>query len=162
MRDRLGIKRDHLSQHQLAHTKDPVIGAWLAERYGQPVSRIRAIIKGWGFYPYDDWSSGVKPPQFLNPLHLRGWWMTREEFEARFHGGGHHYRVLTKPYWLSPISSEDQPLTPGLLALDQSEANEPTAQLVALLTPSGNERSRGFIVSKEWLEQAQALVSATS
>ena len=162
LRDRLGIKRDHLSQHQLAHTDDPVIRAWLAERYGQPVSRIRAIIKGWGFYPYDDWSSGVKPPQFLNPLHLRGWWMTREEFEARFHGGGHHYRVLAKPYWLSPISSEDQPLTPGLLALDQSEANEPTAQLVALLTRSGNERSRGFIVSEEWLEQAQALVSATS
>jgi len=49
-----------------------------------------------------------------------------------------------------------------LLALDQSEANETTTQLVALLTPSGNERSRGFIVSVEWLEQAQALVSATS
>ena len=88
--------------------------------------------------------------------------MTREEFEARFNGGGHHYKVLTKPYWLSPISGEDQPLTPSLLALDQSEANEPTAQLVALLTPSGNEQSRGFVVSEEWLKQAQALVSATS
>ena len=60
---------------------------------------------------------------------------------------------------VKPISSEDQPLTPNLLTLDQSEANEPTAQLVALLTPSGNERSRGFIVSDEWLKQAQALVS---
>ena len=40
LRDRLGIKRDHLSQHQLAHTKDPVIGAWLAERYGLSLIHI--------------------------------------------------------------------------------------------------------------------------
>ena len=162
LRDRLGIKRDHLSQHQLAHTKDPLIRAWLAERYGQPVTQIRAIIKGWGFYPYDDWYSGVPAPQFLNPTHLRGWWMTRKEFESRSQGGGHHFRVLTKPYWLSPISGEDHPLTPDLLTLDQNEANKPIAQLVALLTSSGNERSRGFVVSDEWLKQAQALVAATS
>ena len=162
LRDRLGIKRDHLRQQQLAHTKDPVLGAWLAGRYGQPVRQIRAIIKGWGFYPYDDWSSGVKPPQFLNPMHLSGWWMTRQEFDSRFQKDCHHVRVLTKPFWLSPISDEDQLLTLNLLTLDQSEANEPAAQLVALLTPSGNEHSRGFIVSDEWLKQAQALGSPTS
>ena len=102
LRDRLGIKRDHLRQQQLAHTKDPVIGAWLAERYGQPVRQIRAIIKGWGFYPYDDWSSGVKPPQFLNPMHLRGWWMTRKEFDSRFQGGGHHVQGAYKAFLVKP------------------------------------------------------------
>ena len=95
-------------------------------------------------------------------MHLRGWWMTRKEFDFRFQGGGHHVRVLTKPLWLSPIMDEDKLLTSNLLALDKGGANEPTAQLVALLTPSGNEHSRGFIVSDEWLKQAQALGSPTS
>jgi hypothetical protein len=88
--------------------------------------------------------------------------MTRKEFDSRFQTGDRHLRVLTKPFWLSPISDEDQLLTPNLLTLDQSEANEPTAQLIALLTPSGKEHSRGFIVSDEWLKQAQALGSPTS
>lgn len=151
--DRLDIKLDHLSQHQLPMSARGEARPALAEL---DLSHAQAAfwLGGYLFYP---WPTACQAPQGANPQHLRGRWLHRRDWQ-RFHAQSDPgcWQPLPRSAWLANARAEpaelwtQQQLQDWLAALP-ANAN---AQLLVRLEegPRGqwHEAERLFLVNDQW------------
>ncbi len=151
--DSLGAKMRKIFERQLELGSHPAAQALLP----RPVTRARALVKGWLFYP-------AGAPQAMDGItarHCRGFWCALEEvaqLEAE------RFVILPRLQWLAPYRAET---VDGLLSraemgavLALQFAEVPTPVLVAAVREDGAglvETVRGFIVPDDWLDRLAKL-----
>ena len=162
LHDSLKRKRDHLLEHQLLRSQNPAVKQRIRDQFGRPIQQVRAVIKGWAFYPIDATDSATESAEWMGPNHQQGWWATMDQLRARFKESPVRFAPMTKTLWLSPLTETDQMqgFTIEQLVKVLEGTYRPT--LVATLDPRGNELERGFIVTDDWLGQAKSVVRLTS
>lgn len=134
-----------------------------------PLSRLdfpdvvvrEAFVKGRMFYHPDLEDSDSLPPA-LSPSHLKGIWLRNSELHrlSELHANA-VFRILNKPYWLSPeIRPVDDPHILSLTGLTETLADHfrtsSHSRLLSILTVDREiyrELDRLFVVSDSWPEQ---------
>ncbi|MGE8496027.1 MAG: DUF1853 family protein [Pseudomonas sp.] len=157
--DRLDIKLDHLSQHQLPLSGRAEARAALAE-LNLAETQAELWLGGYLFYP---WSRPCHPPQGANPQHLTGRWLHHRDWHAFTHDSPPgHWQPLPRQAWLAPAR-----LTPdNLWTAEQlthwfdSLTPQSNAQLLVRVQPDAQgdwvEAERVFLVGDSWPETAEA------
>lgn len=129
-RDTLARKTAKLRDRQLPLSAMPQV----TRQLGLRVDAAAAYVKGWLFYPlqgerWDDYVVAEPATRaMLNPLHLKGWWLTQADFASRLARqtnagtGTLRWRILSRMQWLSPQQADvaDTLETTALLAQLQS------------------------------------------
>lgn len=151
--DRLDIKLDHLSQHQLPMSARGAARPALAE-LDLTHAKAALWLGGYLFYP---WAKPCLAPRGANPEHLRGRWLHRGDW-ASFFGQSPPgcWQPLPRGAWLASARLEqeavwsDQQLQDWLAALP-AQAN---AQLLVRLEQGPQrewfESERLFLVNDQW------------
>jgi len=162
LHDNLKKKREHLQHQQLKRCLEPQIKTQLLDQFGREISKARALIKGWAFYPLATFANARPQPPFMNPHHLRGWWATVGQLGSWIGDPSLRFKPLEKKYWLSPMTEHD--VADGLpyAQLIDTLALTSRPRLVAMLNERGGELERGFLVSDDWLNQAKSAAGLTS
>lgn len=103
--DNLQLKLDHLRQHQLPLSENPVVTAALRAQ-GLPLPHRRAaIVKGYLFSPWQQVSNVQisMTATGIGPDYLRGWWLYEHQFDALAETiGDGRVALLEKSQWLDP------------------------------------------------------------
>lgn len=146
--DRLDLKLDHLLSWQTRLSRHPVAKAQLEER-GIVIDDCAVILKGRLFYP---WQLGGPEyfPQYANPSHLRGQWLTRQQL-IQSCGADMRFVPLIRSGWMAEISKDQVPdgySTGALMRLVDSGLYRLPMQVIRLEAASGVERL--FIVNDDW------------
>jgi len=146
--DRLDLKLDHLLSWQTRLSRHPVAKAQLEER-GIVIDDCAVILKGRLFYP---WQLGGPEyfPQYANPSHLRGQWLTRQQL-IQSCGADMRFVPLIRSGWMAEISKDHAPdgySTGALMRLVDSGLYRLPMQVIRLEAASGVERL--FIVNDDW------------
>ena len=151
--DRLDIKLDHLSQHQLPLSGRGEARAALAE-LDLAEAKAALWIGGYLFYP---WPQQCNAPLGANPQHLRGRWLHRGDWprfvELSAEGC---WQPLPRPAWLAPARIEPGALwsSEALQRWFDELAPQANAQLLVRLQPGSQgawqEAERVFLVNDEW------------
>jgi hypothetical protein len=151
--DRLDLKLEHLSQHQLPLSASPESRQVLAQLDAQPAS-AELWLGGYLFYP---WPGNCTAPLGANPAHLRGRWLRHNELED-FLGQGAEgcWQPLPRQDWLAPAAcdagecwSEES----FRQWLQQLQPDSPARLLVRLVPGEDGrwkEAERAFVVSDRW------------
>ncbi len=151
--DRLDLKLEHLSQHQLPLSSNPESRQVLDRLDAQPAS-AELWLGGYLFYP---WPGNCTAPQGANPGHLRGQWLRQNElddFLAQTEDGS--WQPLPRQSWLAPAVSEAEDRWSAERFQHWREQLEPDspARLLVRLAPHGDgrwkEAERAFVVSDRW------------
>lgn len=150
--DSLGLKMRKVFERQLSLGGHPAAQALLP----RPVSRARALVKGWLFYPSGSWPE----MRGIAAGHCRGFWCALDELEGL---AGEEFLMLPRLQWLAPFraASATWMLNRAQLHAELSAQFETssTPVLVAVVrhTPGQIEEiERGFIVPNDWRERAAA------
>ena len=148
--DSLGVKMRKVFERQLALGQHPAAQALLP----RPVTRARALVKGWLFYPSGSWPA----MQGIAAGHCRGFWCALDEFDAQ---AGEEFVVLPKLQWLAPLRAcpaarmfERAQL---VQELERQFATSGTPVLVSVVRRRGEaieEVERGFVVPNDWRRRA--------
>jgi uncharacterized protein len=154
--DRLDIKLDHLSQHQLPLSARGEARAALAE-LDLAETEAALWIGGYLFYP---WPQRCNAPQGANPQHLRGRWLHRRDWPRFIEQSAEgRWQPLPRPAWLAPARLEASELwsSEELQAWFAELTPQANAQLLVRLQAgsqgSWQEAERVFLVSDEWPAQ---------
>lgn len=153
--DRLDIKLDHLSQHQLPLSAREEARSALAERDIQH-AQAALWLGGYLFYP---WSNNCVAPLGANPQHLRGRWLHRRDW-ADFTGqcALGCWQPLPRQAWLPPAripSSElwsTEHFAHWLHTLQPLANAQLLVRLVEGPAEDWQEAERVFLVSDQWPE----------
>lgn len=148
--DSLGAKMRKIFDKQLMLGQHPAAQAVLP----RPVTRARALIKGWLFYP-----DGARPQTSgITPGHCSGFWCTLDEMAAL---AADAWVILPRLQWLAPFRAAGED---GLLTREQVQAvlcdtfaRVPMPLLVASVRVVDGcmvETERGFIVPNDWRVRA--------
>lgn len=171
LKDRLDLKVDRLTGHQLGLSRRPE-GAGLLRHLGLPAPAPVCLLKGRLFYPAtlsaaeraQHWA-----PRAANPGHLQGWWMSQEDFLRHYADSPLRWIRLPKQHWLTRVAADTntvpirdaQSAGDFMTALRQSGDN----RAAAVIGLSGNddgfpgsharearfrEATRGFITPADW------------
>ncbi|MBP8853382.1 MAG: DUF1853 family protein [Moraxellaceae bacterium] len=157
LQDRLDLKVDRLLHHQLS-LPFTLEGAALLHQLNLPHPDSVCLLKGRLFYP-PDINTGAWSPIASNLDHLRGWWMTRDDFLARYiNDFGVEWVHLPKDHWLTQVDSRinigvAEQAAPFIERLMQS--NDTRAIAVIGLDTQHNEITRGFITPSGWLKDTK-------
>ena len=150
--DSLGLKMRKVFERQLSLGGHPAAQALLP----RPVSRARALVKGWLFYPSGSWPE----MRGIAAGHCRGFWCALDEIDGL---AGEEFLMLPRLQWLAPFraASATWMLNRAQLHAELSAQFETssTPVLVAVVrhTPGQIEEiERGFIVPNDWRERAAA------
>ena len=157
--DRLDLKLQRLRSHQMALTRTPAGQSLLKTQFGTSNAEVKGVVKGRLFHPFMAWlDAHWRYPETITADHLRGWWLTDEDFIKRFKDSPQRFRPLTKRDWLSALqpSPIDQQLTATECMAALSSSREQYAHHIAMLDDNGVETSRGFVVMTPWLAITQA------
>lgn len=153
--DTLAHKLEHLKTHQMKLSEYREASRVLAENHWEIV-QVRGFVKGRLFYPIEQFERGefIHPPE-IQPQHNKGWWMTENDFRQDKHFDKTvTFCLLEKALWLSPIKQAH-----GIESEDHAtiqlkiEASSSRTHPVAIIDVDGNEVSRGFVISPQWLEE---------
>lgn len=149
-RDRLDLKVDHLLGRQTLLSTHPVAKAQLEQR-GIVIDDCAVILKGRLFYP---WQHGGPEdyPQFANPSHLRGQWLTRQQLMQSYAPGARLVPLIGSG-WLSKTPTNqaaDIYTIDALMRLVDSGLYRLPLHVARLEATSEVERL--FIVNNEWPE----------
>lgn len=161
LQDRFDLKLAHLLGHQLPLSARAEFAALGHLGPWQP----QMFVKGWLFYRW-----GETPPiaSSVDPLHHRGFWVTRGDWaELHVGRGGTRWVVLPRLAWLAqrPSVADREADAAGLATADalRERLVQPTGPMMIAAfarDPSAPERwcetARGFVVPDEWPEQARA------
>lgn len=151
--DRLDIKLDHLSNHQLPLSAREEARSALAELDVQ-TAKSALWVSGYLFYP---WPQPCSAPNDANPQHLKGTWLHQHQwadFLQQQPGG--HWQVLPRHNWLAPARISDaehwpREQQPIWFATLGEHAN---AQLLVRVERSASgywlEQERLFLVCDSW------------
>ncbi|MDP2243962.1 DUF1853 family protein [Pseudomonas sp.] len=155
-RDRLDIKLDHLSQHQLPMSARGEARPALAE-LDLASAQAALWLGGYLFYP---WPKPCEPPPGANPQHLTGRWLHRRDWPAfAAQNSDGCWQPLPRAAWLAPARISRHQLWSGesLQAWLQTLLPQAKAQLLVRLQPSRQddwqEVERVFLVSDDWPTQ---------
>jgi hypothetical protein len=155
-RDRLDIKLDHLSQHQLPMSARGEARPVLAE-LDLASAQAALWLGGYLFYP---WPRPCLRPPGTNPQHLTGRWLHRRDWPAFVAQNSHGYwQPLPRAAWLAPARIGQHQLWPDerLQAWLHTLLPQAKAQLLVRLQPSRQddwqEVERVFLVSDDWPTQ---------
>jgi uncharacterized protein len=148
--DRMDLKVDHLLSRQTRLGRHPVARAQLEER-GIVIDDCAVILKGRLFYP---WKQGGPEyyPQYANPSHLRGLWLTRQQLMQSC-GADARFVPLIRSGWMAKISLS--PATDGysigslMRLVDSGQYRLP---LHVIRLDEGSEVERLFIVNDDWAQ----------
>lgn len=156
--DTLGAKMHKILDRQLLLSTHPAAQIHLPE----PVSCARALVKGWLFYPDDEFQ---KVSLFgTSATHCRGFWCT---FSEAMSLNAQRYAILPRLQWLAPAKlpaqqTMDRQALQSYLAEYFIDDTKPV--LVVLLEINGDmalETSRGFIVPDDWRTRVGQRVKLT-
>ncbi len=167
LQDRFDLKLAHLLGHQLPLSAREEFSALGHLGPWQP----QMFVKGWLFYR---WGATVPVASSIDPLHHRGFWVTRSDWPA-LHASrdGARWAPLPRLAWLAPrpaIANGDV----EAVGLTTAEAmSERLAQATGPVMIAGfgrgvlapecwYETERGFVVPDEWPEQASAYARGTA
>ena len=156
--DRLDRKLNRLLDHQLPLSKSPEAETVLSRMNIKPITQTACLVKGRLFYPWQEFIAGTAQfPACANAGHLRGWWITLPDFIRLFSSTRVQWVYLEKHLWLSPIAaSDDLTLLNYAQALDLLQTSLGTQTThVAMIDSLGQEISRGFVVSQDWLDRTR-------
>jgi hypothetical protein len=156
--DTLARKIDRMASHQLRLSQHPA-GQKLLERNGWDVRRVRSLVKGRLFHPYQSFhlQQFLIPPN-VNPGHEKGWWLTDADFALAPELKRARFVILERSNWLAPLLSVgnaqimDHHQTVSFLSGIETIGTIPVAQLTA----DGEELSRGFVAFPQWLSDIDA------
>lgn len=154
--DTLGTKFDRMMNHQLRLGEHEAARLLLQDKNIVLRGR-RALMKGRLFYPIDAFeASSFQFPVQVSPDHLRGWWCTPATLGTiSMSTEAVGFTRLPKDYWLATVTPDDELTVLGydeLLDDLGDQARWETAH-VAIVDITGNELSRGFLVTDRWLRQ---------
>jgi hypothetical protein len=146
--DRMDLKVEHLLRRQTRLSRHPVAKAQLEER-GIVIDDCAVILKGRLFYP---WQKGGPEyyPQYANPSHLRGQWLTRQQLMRSF-GEDARFVPLIRSGWMAKISmspDSDGYSTGALMRLVDSGMYRLPLHVARM--EAASEEERLFIVSDDW------------
>ncbi|WP_044875009.1 DUF1853 family protein [Pseudomonas sp. LFM046] len=158
--DRLDLKLEHLSQHQLPLSASPESRQVLDELDAQPAS-AELWLGGYLFYP---WPGSCTAPLGANPAHLQGRWLRHNELDDFLdQAGDGSWQPLPRQSWLAPATCEAEGCWSKERFLQWRQQLEPDspARLLVRLEPDDDgrwmETERVFVVSDRWpLEPLQA------
>ncbi|MCG2584252.1 DUF1853 family protein [Massilia sp. TS11] len=145
--DTLGAKLRKIFSHQL-HLGEQAAALGVLAR---PMTRARAVLKGWLFYP-----GAVVTPPGIAADHCRGFWCALAECAALPDTA---YQILPRLSWLAPWQGSSAPLSRSALqaALAERFASHGMPALIAEVAEHGGqwrEQRRGFIVPDDWRARA--------
>jgi len=150
--DSLGLKMRKVFERQLALGAHPAAQVQLP----RPVSKARALVKGWLFYPAGSWPA----MRGIAAGHCRGFWCALDEIDGL---GGAEFVMLPKLQWLAPFRSTSADgvmnraqLHAELSARFETESTPVLVAAVRRIAGSVEEVERGFIVPNDWRERAAA------
>lgn len=141
-------KSQRLLEHQLP----------FSQKHFPEVAKREAFMKGYIFYHADE-TPPIQLPETMSANHLKGTWIRYSELlRLNDQNQTHLFRILHKPYWLSPeigrFPNEDlNSFTELKSQLDTHFLNSARPLLVSVLTRQQNichEIDRIFIVSESW------------
>ncbi|MCE3605127.1 DUF1853 family protein [Massilia sp. P8910] len=148
--DSLGAKMRKIFEKQLALGTHPAAQAVLP----RPVTRARALVKGWLFYP----GGAGQAMEGISGQHCRGFWCALDEVAALAPDA---FVILPRLQWLAPFRARDDG---ALLSREQLQATladkfatVPMPVLVAKVRAVDGglvETGRGFIVPNDWRVRA--------
>ena len=158
--DSLGLKMRKVFERQLSLGEHPAAQALLP----RPVSKAKALVKGWLFYPAGSWPE----MRGIAAGHCRGFWCALDEIDTL---AGEEFLMLPRLQWLAPFKAQS---ATWMMSRAQLHA-ELSAQFETSSTPvlvssvryqpgKIEEIERGFIVPNDWRERAAArrMVKAVS
>lgn len=158
--DSLGIKMRKVFERQLSLGAHPAAQALLP----RPVSKAKALVKGWLFYPAGSWPE----MRGIAAGHCRGFCCALDEIDTL---AGEEFLMLPRLQWLAPFKAQS---ATWMMSRAQLHA-ELSAQFETSSTPvlvssvryqpgKIEEIERGFIVPNDWRERAAArrMVKAVS
>lgn len=158
--DSLGIKMRKVFERQLSLGAHPAAQALLP----RPVSKARALVKGWLFYPAGSWPE----MRGIAAGHCRGFWCSLDEIDGL---AGEEFLILPRLQWLAPFKAQSATwmMSRGQLHAELSAQFETSSTPVLVSSvryqPGRIEEiERGFIVPNDWRERAAArrMVKAVS
>ncbi|RSZ59661.1 DUF1853 family protein [Massilia atriviolacea] len=148
--DSLGAKMRKIFDRQLALGAHPAARSVLP----RPVTRARALVKGWLFYP----GGAGQAMDGISGQHCRGFWCALGDVAAQ---APEAWVILPRLQWLAPFRSSDQErlLSRQQLhtVLAEKFAAVPMPLLVASVRAADGglvETGRGFIVPDDWRARA--------
>lgn len=167
LQDRFDLKLGHLLGHQLplsAREEFAALG------HAGPW-RAQMLVKGWLFYR---WRGEAPTAQAVDPTHHRGFWVTRNEWQAFCaERPGALWGGLPRLAWLAPrppVKNENVDAmglsSPAMLMQRLTQQTGP-AMVAAFERGAGGtgrwcETERGFVVPDDWPEQAAAFASSAA
>ncbi len=158
--DSLGLKMRKVFERQLALGAHPAAQALLP----RPVSKAKALVKGWLFYPAGSWPR----MQGIAAGHCRGFWCALDEVDEL---AGEEFLILPRLQWLAPFKAQSATwmmsraqLRAELEAQFETSATPVLVASVRYAPGKFEEIERGFIVPNDWRERAAArrMVKAVS
>jgi hypothetical protein len=160
--DRFDLKLAHLLERQLPLSSRPEFAALFPGAAWQ----AQMLVRGWLFYRP---SAQVLPgcAAALEPTHLRGWWLTCDEWLAqRQTFAADAWAFLPRLSWLAPARLAAGGITAAAMFeadLRQRFSQAAGPELVVALRRTANgydELSRGFVVDATWPARAPILAAA--
>jgi len=178
--DRFDRKLSHMVDHQLPLSGRPEFAAQIDAGPWRP----ELFLKGWLFYPLAQPAS--EPHQWVEPRHLRGWWVSHQAWrEQRSMLAAQGWLVLSRRSWLAPRQIHtDAPIlddaaldaflaaqfAPIPVQIDDEDDDDATVLrnltspvLIAAMVRNRagwNERSRGFVVEPQWVARAVSFAAS--
>jgi hypothetical protein len=147
-KDRLDLKIDHLRDRQTLLSTQPLARARLDQR-GIVISDCAVILKGRLFYPWQRRAPRYHP-QAVNPSHLAGCWLTRDQFVQATDPDARYIPMIGSG-WMSDNSTNEQvesfSAVELIRRLDKGYCRLPL-HVCRLEAPLGHERL--FIVANNW------------
>jgi hypothetical protein len=151
--DSLGLKMRKVFERQLTLGEHPAAQALLP----RPVTKARALVKGWLFYPAGSWPE----MRGIAAGHCRGFWCALDEIDNL---AGEEFLMLPRLQWLAPFraASATWMLNRAQLHAELSAQFETSSTPVLVSSvryvPGQmiEEIERGFIVPNDWRDRAAA------
>ncbi|MCD2516264.1 DUF1853 family protein [Massilia sp. G4R7] len=150
--DSLGLKMRKVFERQLSLGAHPAARPLLP----RPVSKARALVKGWLFYPQGSWPQ----MQGIAAGHCRGFWCALDEVDGL---DGEEFLILPRLQWLAPFKAASSTWMMSRAQLRaELEAQFETSSTPVLVSSvryepgKFEEIERGFIVPNDWRERAAA------
>lgn len=144
-KDRLDIKWNRLTEHQLPLSDTPLGQIACKDRGLSPTNKVM-LLQGYLFHPFEE-GQAVQLPIEINTNHLSGWWLRQNTLSQLKHDC--QFAILRKPYWLTP--NVDRPIDFEELVNEVKQHNFP------ILISRGvkvddywEEKDRGFVVPDDW------------
>ncbi len=147
-KDRLDLKLAHLQSRQTLLSRHPAAQAELAQR-GITIEECGVILKGRLFYPWQQQGPEWYPAG-VNPSHLRGAWLTRDQLGQVF-APDERFEPLIRSGWLAnnPTQQDLRIFTADdLIGLVDKGPYRFPMQVNRLEASSGHEKL--FIVDNYW------------